>query len=377
MNFDLDHPLSILGILPGMILALAFGTFGQESMGLDLEQPIFLLGFIAIALFVLFHFRGGRGSEFAFSRVKSVKKLPTSARTATRWVPGFLRIAALSLLVFAAARPQVEDREEASVEGIDIFVVLDMSGSMAAVDMSERDIAAYQQRYNAEPPNRFEIAVDTLDAFVQRRERDRIGMVVFARDAFLQFPLTLDRSTIRTLLARLELNTIDASQTAIGNALGLSIRGLIDSDATSRAVILITDGKQQGGNMSPTAAASIASEEGIQIFPILVGQEGLTMVPVGPRRRGNGMMYAQQDYPVDPELLQRLADYTNGQFTRAQDAQALEQGLNAILDQLTTTAMTDVASVRETELFPLFSFFALLCLGLEALLSLVLIRRFP
>jgi hypothetical protein len=126
---------------------------------------------------------------------------------------------------------------------------------MHAIDMSEAELYAWRQERGMEPPNRFDHAIAVLKRFMQRRENDRIGMVIFARDAYLQFPLTLDYATIVSILDSLHLDMIDASATAIGNAIGVSVRGLMDSEARSRAIILITDGKQQGGNISPEQAA--------------------------------------------------------------------------------------------------------------------------
>ena len=346
-------------------------------MSIDVEYPWMILGILLVIGVVIWDLMRKPGT-FSFSRVSDAEALPIGMRTLLRHVPWLLRALALASIVVAASRPQLEeDFSEAEVEGIDIFLVLDMSGSMMAVDMTQQEIQNHQLRFREEPNNRFDNAVATLQNFVDQREHDRIGMVVFAREAYLQFPLTLDYSTIQGLLERLELNAIDPSSTAIGNALGLGVRGLLDSDAESRAIILITDGKQQGGNISPVHAAETAADEGIQIFPILVGRDGPTMVPVGPRRRGFGQRYEPQDYPVDPDLLAQLAEMTDGAFHRAEDRQQLENDLNEILDQLETTQMQDVASVRETDLFGLFSGLAVVYLALEALLAFVVIRRYP
>src|SRR5699024_437954 len=187
------------------------------------------------------------------------------------------------------------------------------SGSMSAVDMSLTEIQAYQRRHDRNPPNRFDHAKETLQHFVDSRTRDRIGMVIFARHAYLQFPLTLDYATIQGLLAQLELTSIDPSGTAIGNALGLSIRGLLESDASSRTIILITDGKQEGGNVSPLHAAELARDENIRIFPILVGAGGETLVPVHGLSR-QVSRFRPENHPVDPEILQQIADMTGGAF---------------------------------------------------------------
>lgn len=313
----------------------------------------------------------------AYTRVRDVRELPWTPRIVFARLPGFLRLAAIAVIGCAIARPQLEEFDERDVEGIDIFLVLDMSGSMAGVDMSASGIRQFQSAQGQDPPNRFDNAIATLMRFVGGRSRDRIGMVVFAREAYLQFPLTLDYSTIQTLLDRLELHAIDSSATAIGNALGLGVRGLLDSEAESRAIILITDGKQQGGNISPLQAAATAGDEGILVYSILVGREGPTMAPTNLRNRDGTSRYSQQNYAVDPELLRRLAEETGGSFYRAAQPEELEQGLNAILDDLERSAMTDVASVLERELFGIFALIGLGLIVAEALLAWLLVRRFP
>lgn len=313
----------------------------------------------------------------AYTRVEVVRSLPITPRSLLARTPEFLRLLAIAVIGAALARPQLEEFDERDVEGIDIFLVLDMSGSMAGVDMSANGIREFQTATGEDPPNRFDNAIDTLMRFVDGRSRDRIGMVVFAREAYLQFPLTLDYSTIQTLLDRLELHAIDASATAIGNALGLGVRGLLDSEAESRAIILITDGKQQGGNISPVQAAETAAEEGILVYSILVGKEGPTMAPTNLRNRNGTTRYSQQAFAVDPELLRRLAEETGGSFYRAAQPEELEQGLNEILDDLERSSMTDVASVLERELFGWFALAGLALILLEALTSWLLVRRFP
>lgn len=358
------------------VLALS-GLLTGCTERFDIENPIgFAVAFCGLIGVGIWRSRGRR-ARLRYSRVDLTAALPRTPRTVLRHVPAALRAIAMLSLAIAVGRPQWEEFDERTVEGIDIFLVLDMSGSMRAVDLSNAEIVAYQQQYRREPPNRFESAIATLQGFVGARERDRIGMVVFARDAYLQFPLTLDYGTIQTLLSRLRLDAIDASATAIGNALGLGVRGLMNSDASSRAIILITDGKQQGGNISPMRAAEIASDEGIRMYPILVGREGPALVPVNLRMRGGMQRYRQEDYPIDPELLQEIATLTDGSFYRAERPEQLENDLNAILNELERSQMRDISSVNERELFGGFVWFALACLVLEALMAWLFVRRLP
>jgi Ca-activated chloride channel family protein len=310
----------------------------------------------------------------AYGDLRSLATGRATLRTAFRWLPDLLRLAAAMLLALAIGRPQVLTFDARTVEGIDIFVALDLSGSMRGIDMDPADVQAYAQANQAFPPNRFESAVQTLETFVKGRERDRIGMVVFARDAFMQFPLTLDYSTVLTLLGQLSLDTIDSSATAIGNGLGLAVRGLIDSSATSKAIVLVTDGKQLGGNISPKQAAELAHSKGIRIFTILVGREGEATVPV---QQFGSWTLQQQAFGADPEALKEIARIADGEFYRAENKAELERDLNGILDKLERTRVEDIASASETEVFGGFLAVALALLVLEAILGASVLRRYP
>lgn len=340
-----------------------------------LAQPWALLGLLSIPLVLGWLWKFRETATLGYSHVTSFSDYRKSFRTRLRGLPTGLRVLALAVLVVGIARPQWSEFEEESVEGIDIMIALDMSGSMAAVDQQLTDILRYQRATGENPPNRFDHAIRTLKEFVKGRERDRIGMVVFAREAYVQFPLTLDYATIQSLFDRLTLTSIDASATAIGNALGLSVRGLIESRTQSKAVILITDGKQQGGNISPRQAADIAAEHGIQIFPILVGTGGDTLVPQDGPNAETLSRYRPEQYPIDPELLQEIADTTDGDFYRANRPLALKEGLQQILNELETTRLQDISSTRHRELYPWFGLIAALILVLASLLEALWLRR--
>lgn len=317
-----------------------------------------------------------RSGPMVFSQTSRVDALTTSPRVlAARLLP-VLRLVALALVIVALARPTLKEIEEAEVEGIDIYVALDLSGSMQSVDISPEELARLQS-WRKEPPNRFNIARDVLQEFVRSRRVDRIGMVVFARDAFLQFPLTLDYNTILTQLTRLELGDIDGNGTAIGNALGRCVAGLKSSDARSRLVILITDGDRRGGNISPRQAAEFAKELGIQVFPILVGVEGQSLVPVGRDRITGRLRYEPREYPVNPELLQEIADMTGGTFYRATDGEALAKQLHAILDAYEKSRIQDISNVTRTEVFGPLLAVAIFLLMLELALRYALVKPFP
>lgn len=338
-------------------------------------QPWFFL--LLIPAFALIAHRIYRDPPAVlYSRGTLLDDAPKSLRLRLRHLPAALQLLGLVVLIAALARPQFRQFHDDSVDGIDIMIAFDMSGSMAAVDMNMTEIRAYQMRYNQNPPNRFDHAQTTLKRFVGSRSRDRIGMVVFAKEAYLQFPLTLDYNTIQGLLETLELASIDPAGTAIGNAIGLSLRGLMDSSAVSRTVILITDGKQQGGNISPIHAAELARDQDIRVYPILVGNGVDTLVPVNGLSR-QPSRFRPENHPIDPDLLQEIADMTGGAFYRATQPEELDIGLNQILNDLETTRVRDVANVQAQELFMGYALLAFLLLALATVVDSLWVRRFP
>jgi Ca-activated chloride channel family protein len=346
--------------------------------------PAFLLLMLPIpplTIAALLRFRQGRVAAMVYTRGALLAKAPRTLRGALRWWPTVLRGLGVLALCFAVARPQVATQELREVEGIDIYLVLDMSGSMRAIDQSIEEVR-YLRMQGLSPQNRFEIARDVLGEFVERRRdqpwSDRLGMVLFARQAFLQFPLTIDYETVLWLLERLQINDIDPSQTAIGNALGKAVVGLIaneDENNESRIIILITDGDERGGNISAFSAAQVAGDEGIQIFPILVGRSGRVTVPA--ERSDFVPRYFEHEYPVDPELLQRIADETGGRFFRATDRESLETTLEEIIQEYDTIKFEDMVHHDREEVFFPFVWAGLFLIGLDLLISYGLLRRFP
>ncbi len=347
-------------VAPGESLSLAF--------------PWLAVGAGVAALGAGLWSRRGLRAAMQFGHLGPAARAGTSLRARLSGLLPALRWLAVFSLCIALGRPQLESVDERTVEGIDIFVVLDLSGSMRAIDLDVSEVRSIAQTTGKMPPNRFESAVATITDFVKSRERDRIGMVVFAKQAFLQFPLTLDYSTVVTLLSRLTLETIDGAATAIGNGLGLAVRGLMESTAKSKAIVLVTDGKQLGGNVSPREAAKIAKDNGIQIFAVQVGRDGDAVVAV---ETPFGMDLRQQSFPTDPTMLKEIAESSGGAFYRAENKAELDRDLGGILDQLDRSQMQDISSVNEREVYHWFLAAALALLIAEALLGGTLIRRFP
>jgi Ca-activated chloride channel family protein len=227
-----------------------------------------------------------------------------------------------------------------------------------------------------QPRDRVTVAKQVLQDFIGRRRTDRIGLVVFAGDAYTQAPLTLDYAILRALVEKLRIGVIEDG-TAIGNAIATAVNRLRESDAKSKVIILITDGDNNAGQISPREAAGLARALGVRVFPILVGKGGLVPYPGGVDLFGR-MVYQSMRFDVNPELLREIARITGGEFTNAGDKAELERGLQVVLDRMEKTRIFEVgASSRKVELFPRFlrPAFWLALAGL--LLGLTRWRTFP
>jgi len=303
---------------------------------------------------------------------------PRGWRTQLRDVPGMLRGAALVLAVLALGRPQSVLRGETEEDkGIDIILVLDLSGSMQAVmDSPTPDmVPGPSGRGPRHRATRLDVAKDVLTDFVRRRKTDRIGVVVFAKQAFVLSPPTLDYALITALVSRIELGVIDSSKTAIGDAVGTAVARMRRSDARSRAVVLLTDGDSNEGVISPEYSAHLAQKEGVRVYTVQIGNGDDVDVQTGTDIFGQPV-YERKHFPVNPELLGKMAKDTGGESFIATDKSALEKSMHSILDHLEKTRFESQVSTME-DLFPLLLVPAAVLLALESLVRLLLVRRFP
>ncbi len=291
--------------------------------------------------------------------------------------PLVLRLLSFVFIFMALARPQVPQDETAEVEGIDIVVAMDVSGSMSSIDISEEALIE-QQNKGLTPDNRFQVAVKVIKDFIQSRQYDRVSLVVFGKEAFLQFPLTLDYGVMLKILDQMELGDVNGEGTAIGNALAMSLARLQESEAKSRLVILLTDGEDRGSNVAPRQVAELSKEKGIPVFPILVGSEAQSWQPSNMVDIYTGQRsYQAVENQVNPQLLKEIAKTTGGQYYRATDSESLSHDFQDILDSFEKSRLVDYAVAERTELFPYFIWAALLTIMLELLLSTLVLRRYP
>ena len=301
------------------------------------------------------------GASIQISSVEGVVRAPKTVRYWLRHLPFVLRLAALALLIVALARPQdVERLSRTNTEGIDIMLALDVSGSMLARDFR---------------PDRLEAAKEVAGSFISDRYGDRIGLVVFAGEAFTQSPLTADQSTLLTLLGRVRSGLIEDG-TAIGNGLATAINRLRESDAKSKVIILLTDGVNNRGEIAPQTAAEIAKAQGIRVYTIGVGTEGMAPYPAvdiyGTPTGGTVMAKVE----IDEKTLRSIAEQTGGQYFRATD----KAKLKAIYDQINQLEKSKVEVTEHVTYHEQFLLWALAGLGLlvlEFLFSNLVLKRIP
>ena len=310
-----------------------------------------------IAYYVWRTLRGG--ATIQISSVQGLFRAPRTVRYYLRHLPFVLRATALALLVVALARPQdVERLSNTSTEGIDIMLSIDVSGSMLARDFK---------------PDRITAAKEVAGSFVADRYGDRIGLVAFAGEAYTQSPLTTDQGTLQTLLSRIRSGLIEDG-TAIGNGLATAINRLRESEVKSKVIILLTDGVNNRGEIAPLTAAEIAKAQGIRVYTIGVGTEG--MAPYPAVDMFGETTFVQRKVEIDEKTLTSIAEMTGGRYFRATD----KAKLKAIYDEINQMERSKVEvseHVTYHELYLDWLLGALALLLLEFLLSTLILKRIP
>jgi Ca-activated chloride channel family protein len=318
----------------------------------DNPWALVLLVGAGLAAWAGFHLRTRRAATLSFSRVDDLRRQRRGLVAWLAGLPAALRVLALGLVAIALARPQIIQKEEIDLDGIDVMVVLDMSKSM-----EERDLQPY----------RMEAALRTVREFLRGRKTDRIGLVVFAKQAMLKCPLTLDYSVLDAMVSELAIGEVDPMGTAIGDAVGLAVASLKRSDAKSKAIVLVTDGDSNVINeMSPDESVALTKRLGIRVFSVLVGEEATS----------SQEDFGRRQYGTNPVLLKAFAKETGGKYFHAGDSRALELGFNEVRETLEKSKRKEVRRIP-TELYGWFVAPALALVLLEVLLGLTRLRRFP
>ena len=276
----------------------------------------------------------------------------------SRHLPFIARLFAIAALILAIARPRSsQDFEKVNTEGIDIVLTLDVSTSMLARDFN---------------PDRISAAKDIAIEFIAQRPSDRMGVVVFAGESFTQCPLTTDRPTLINLLKEIETGLIEDG-TAIGNGLATAVARLKDSPAPSRVVILLTDGVNNRGEITPLMAAEIAKTYGIRVYTIGVGAMGMAPYPV---ITPFGIEVQQVKVEIDEPLLQDIANQTGGKYSRATDNTKLLEIYGEINKMERSRTTVDSFPVYK-ELFMKFALIAMFFLLFELVIRIFVIRKLP
>lgn len=322
-----------------------------------LNPYILLVACIVPLLLIYYILVGRRRATLIVSTTQG--PAPRTLRYFLRHVPIVLRLLAISAMVIALARPVIVHHEsETTTEGVDIVLAMDISGSMLARDFT---------------PDRLSAAKRLATEFVAERTGDRLSVVAFAGEAFTQCPLTADQAAVGTMLSRLRSGVVEDG-TAIGNGLATAINRLRESGAKSKVVVLLTDGVNNRGQISPIMAAEIARDLGIKVYTIGVGSRDKAPMPaIDPF--GN-QTFVMADVEIDEELLRNIASTTSGRYFRANDNEALRN----IYQQINELEKSEVQVTHYTsydELFGRWLLLALLLLALEFIVARVILNRLP
>lgn len=371
--------LTTLGAV-GLGAAYPLALRGDELAHAEWRNPWVLFA-LAVVPFVAWRTTYGedrRTLRLLLGTLAPFRTGPSGWRVWLRDVPGLVRSAGLVFLITALARPINTLRPQASSEeGIDLVVALDLSGSMqAALENLPQNLAQYVPPHpRGVRPTRIDAARAVLRDFIARRKTDRIGVVVFAVDAYVLSPPTLDYQLLDSLVARMDIGLIDDGATAIGDALGVAVARLRRSHAKSRAVILITDGDNNSGRVAPEYAAHLAASTGVKVYTIQIGQGDVGQVQQGFDLFGQPR-YVTMSMPTNPKLLQSLSAKTGGQSYVASDATALQASFHKVLDALEKTKF-EANTASYEELFGFLLLPGVLLIAAEALLRALALRRFP
>ena len=329
----------------------------------NFANPQFLFLLLSLPLLGWWYWRRHQRSSgtIRYSNLDLFKNLPKSSNYLSKHLFFSLRLWALALIIIALARPQSgRTEEEVTTEGIDIVLSLDISGSMLAEDFK--------------PKNRIEAAKLVAEQFISGRRSDRIGMVVFSARSFTQCPLTLDYGVLINFLKKVDVGMIKEDGTAIGLGIANAADRLRNSKAKSKVIILLTDGRNNAGEIDPITAARVAQAFNVRIYTVGVGTRGEALYPV--QDPFFGKRYVRMPVDIDDETLTKIADITGGDYFRATDRQSLEKIFSKI-DQLEKTKIEVKQFTRYRELFIGWLAVAMGLIFVEIVLANTKFRKIP
>jgi Ca-activated chloride channel family protein len=330
----------------------------------EFHDAFFLvLGFCFLFfLFLWSHFQK-RKASLKYPVLSAFESIGPSFKQRFVSLPWLLRLLALSLLIFALARPQSGFKStEVNSEGVDIILAIDTSGSMKALDFTLDEREA----------NRLDVIKKVITDFISKRQSDRMGMVVFGEYAFTQCPMTTDYDTLRAFIKMIQIG-VAGDGTAIGNGLATAVKRLKSSKAQSKVIILLTDGVNNAGDISPLTAANMAKELGIKVYTIGVGSKGRVLFP---QETPFGIQKVPMEVDLDEDTLKEIAQISSGHYFRATDTQGLED-IYATIDQLEKSEVKMKQYREANERFQKLVYWALIFMGLEIFFAHTWLRRIP
>ena len=356
---------SVTALLILVILVLT--AFLADRFG----YPAYFVGLLGVPLLAWRYARQKNAAPLRYSDIRRIQAMfqsgsvrPPATHT-IRHALFCLKLVVLTLFILSLARPQAEIvTSDIYTEGVDIMLTVDVSGSMNLIDLD-----LHNRR------TRLDVTKEAVDTFVSGRKNDRIGMVVFASEAFLQCPLTVDYGIVRNFLEHVRVGMVPETSTAIGNAVASSLNRLIHSQAKSKIIVLLTDGANNAGQIDPLTAAEMASALGVKIYTIGVGGTEAPYILIEDFL-GRRLQKQPNAERIDEESLKKIADRTKGRYFRATNTEELHEIFSEI-DQLEKTEIKTEGHRRFRELFGWTLVPALMLLLAEVVLSQTRFRKLP
>jgi Ca-activated chloride channel family protein len=328
-------------------------------------HPWLLLLLLALPVLALLRGKIGGTPGILFSSTKLVMAVGKRRRSRAGAVLASLLYGAMACLIVALARPQLgRTLERIQASGVDIMLVLDVSGSMMAEDYT----------IGSSRVNRIDAVKRVTQQFIEARPNDRIGIIAFAGRPYLVSPLTLDHEWLIRNLDRVQLGLVEDG-TAIGSALASAVSRLKDRDSKTKLIVLLTDGANNAGKVLPLTSAEAAKALGMKIYTVGAGSDGPVPVPVGKDMFGK-TVYRKMVFDFDEKLLDQIAKIGDGKYFRAADTDTMDKTFREI-DRMEKTKIEVEKSADYRDLFPLFLVLGVILLGAEAVLSQTLWRRLP
>lgn len=323
-------------------------------------NPLYLLLLLCLIPAIIWYILKHKKAQAALqvSSTQAFVKLPKTYKYYLRHFLFVLRLGAIACIIIVLARPQATDRwENQTREGVDIVVALDISSSMLARDFK---------------PDRIQAAKDVASQFISGRTDDNIGLVIFAGESFTMCPMTTDHAVLLNLMKDVQCGMI-ADMTAIGDGLATAINRIKDGPAKSKTIILLTDGTNNAGDVSPLTAAQIAKSFGIRVYTIGVGTQGEAPYPV---QTPYGVMYQNMPVEIDETTLKTIAAETDGKYFRATNKGVLKNIFEEI-DKLEKTKLSVKEFSRREENYLPWAILAFALLGIEIILRNTVLRNIP